>query len=171
SDLKLRVSYGETGNTGIDPYQTFSVLGKKLYMFGDKGVIGFIPNSVSNPNLTWETTKQFNVGLDFQAWKHMLSGSVNYYVANTHDLLLPRSLPSSSGFSSILENIGSTQNKGIEVSLSINNFIRTDDFNWNIDLNFSKNINKITELYGDGTDDIGNGWFLANPINVFYDYN
>lgn len=171
SDLKLRVSYGETGNTGIDPYQTFSVLGKKQYMFGDKGVIGFIPNSVSNPNLTWETTKQFNVGLDFQAWKHMLSGSVNYYVANTHDLLLPRSLPSSSGFSSILENIGSTQNKGIEVSLSINNFISTDDFNWNIDLNFSKNINKITELYGDGTDDIGNGWFLGNPINVFYDYN
>ncbi|MHA7942854.1 SusC/RagA family TonB-linked outer membrane protein [Formosa sp. 3Alg 14/1] len=171
SDLKFRVSYGETGNTGIDPYQTFSVLEKKQYMFGDNGVIGFIPNSVSNPNLTWETTKQLNVGLDFQLWKQRLSGSVNYYVANTDDLLLPRSLPSSSGFSTVLENIGSTQNKGIEASLSINNIISTADFNWNIDLNFSKNTNKITELYGDGTDDIGNEWFLGNPINVFYDYN
>ena len=170
SDLKLRVSYGETGNTGIEPYQTFSVLEKVEYMFGDSGVIGFIPNTVSNPNLTWETTKQFNVGLDFEIWKQKLSGSINYYVAQTEDLLLPRSLPSSSGFSTVFENIGSTENKGIEVNLSIKNIINTDNFNWNVDLNFSKNTNKITELYGDGLDDIGNEWFLGNPINVFYDY-
>ncbi|MAU15163.1 MAG: SusC/RagA family TonB-linked outer membrane protein [Muricauda sp.] len=170
SELKLRLSYGETGNTGIDPYQTFSTLSTSSYAFGDNGAPGFVPQSISNPNLKWETTEQFNVGLDFELWKQRVSGSINYYVSKTKDLLLPRSLPSSSGFSTVLENIGSTENKGLEVLVSFRDIIPSEDFHWQADITFSRNRNKITELFGDGLDDLGNLWFIGEPIDVFYDY-
>ncbi|MEP2059365.1 MAG: TonB-dependent receptor [Maribacter litoralis] len=170
SELKFRMSYGQTGNTGIEAYQTFSTLDTSSYSFGDSGAAGFVPSSISNPNLRWETTKQFNVGLDFEFWKQRVEGSVNYYISNTNDLLLPRSIPSSSGFTSVLENIGSTENKGLEVSLSLKDIIPSKDFVWQADFTFAQNKNKITELFGDGQDDIGNLWFIGEPINVFYDY-
>ncbi|MBC7920540.1 MAG: TonB-dependent receptor [Ferruginibacter sp.] len=170
SDLKLRLSYGETGNTGIQPYQTFSKLSSSSYVFGTSGAPGFLPGSISNPSLRWETTKQFNVGLDFGVWNNRVVGAIDYYVSNTTDLLLPRSIPSSTGFTSVLENIGSTRNKGLELAVSTNNFISTDGFQWKTDFNFSRNRNKITELFGNGKDDVGNGWFIGKPINVFYDY-
>lgn len=170
SELKLRLSYGETGNTGIGPYQTFSTLNTSSYAFGDNGAPGFVPQSISNPNLRWETTEQLNVGLDFEIWKERVAGSINYYVSKTKDLLLPRSLPSSSGFTTVLENIGSTENKGLEVLVSFRDIIPSEDFHWQADLTFSRNRNKITELFGDGLDDLGNLWFIGKPINVFYDY-
>ncbi|QTY27927.1 TonB-dependent receptor [Flavobacterium sp. CS20] len=170
SDLKLRVSYGETGNTGIQPYQTFSFLNSSSYAFGDNGVLGFVPGSLSNPDLRWETTKQFNLGLDFEFWNQHIGGSINYYVADTEDLLLPRSIPTSTGFESVLENIGSTRNKGLEINLSFKNILNSSDFNWRADLSFATNKNKITELFGNGQDDVGNNWFIGQPINVFYDY-
>lgn len=170
SNLKLRISYGKTGNTGIDPYQTFSTLSSGNYAFGDNGVLAYSPGSISNPNLKWETTKQLNIGLDFEVWKKRVTGSINYYVAKTEDLLLPRSIPSSTGFSSVLENVGETQNKGIEVNLSFLDIIPSKDFRWQADLTFSKNTNEITKLLGDGTDDVGNLWFIGESINVFYDY-
>lgn len=170
SELKLRLSYGETGNTGIEPYLTFSTLDTSSYVFGDNGAPGFVPQSISNPNLKWETTKQFNVGMDFEFWKQRIVGSVNYYESNTEDLLLPRSIPTSSGFTSVLENIGSTENKGLEISLSLKDIIPSKDFVWQADITFARNRNKITELFGNGNDDLGNLWFIGQPINVFYDY-
>lgn len=170
SELKFRLSYGETGNTGIDPYQTFSTLNTSSYAFGDNGAPGFVPQSISNPNLKWETTEQLNVGLDFEVWKQRVSGSINYYVSKTKDLLLPRSLPSSSGFTTVLENVGSTENKGLEILVSFKDIVPSKDFHWQADLTFSRNRNKITELFGDGLDDLGNLWFIGKPINVFYDY-
>lgn len=170
SDLKLRGSYGETGNTGIRPYQTFSFLENSSYAFGSSGAPGFVPGTISNPNLRWETTKQYNFGVDFEIWKHRLQGSVNYYIAKTEDLLLPRSIPTSSGFESVLENIGSTENKGLEINLTLKNLIDSPDFDWTVDLSFSTNKNKITELFGNGQDDIGNNWFIGQPIDVFYDF-
>ncbi|SFD32111.1 TonB-linked outer membrane protein, SusC/RagA family [Algibacter lectus] len=170
SDLKFRVSYGETGNTAIEPYQTFSTLNKSYYAFGNNAAPGFSPGSISNPELKWETTKQTNFGLDFEVWNRNLTGSLNYYKADTQDLLLPRSLPTSSGFTTVLENIGSTRNTGVEVNLSLNNILSSKDFRWEADFTFSTNKNKITQIYGDGKDDIGNLWFIGQPINVFYDY-
>lgn len=170
SDLKLRVSYGETGNTGIEPYQTFSTLNTSSYAFGDNGAPGFVPGSISNESLRWETTRQTNIGLDFDVWKQRLSGSINYYLADTEDLLLPRSLPTSSGFTTVLENIGSTSNRGLEVNLSFNDIIPKGEFRWQADFTFSTNRNEITELYGDGQDDLGNNWFIGEPIDVFYDF-
>ncbi|MDO6801738.1 TonB-dependent receptor [Wenyingzhuangia sp. 1_MG-2023] len=170
SDLKFRVSFGKTGNTAIAPYQTFSSLEKSYYAFGDGGAPGFVPGSISNPELKWETTKQTNVGLDFEILKRRVSGSVNYYQSNTSDLLLPRSLPTSSGFTTVLENIGATSNEGWEVNVSFKDIIPSKDFKWEADFTFSTNKNKITQIYGDGKDDIGNLWFIGKPINVFYDY-
>jgi TonB-linked SusC/RagA family outer membrane protein len=171
STLKLRTSYGSTGNTGIVPYQTFGILSPSSYTFGDTGAPGFLPGTISNPNLKWETTNQINAAVDFGFWNDRLTGTVEYYQSKTHDLLLDRSIPTSSGFVSVLENIGSTQNTGIEISLSsVNISSANNGFRWKTDINFARNRNKITELLGDGKDIVGNSWFIGQPINVFYDY-
>ncbi|MEN0054538.1 MAG: TonB-dependent receptor [Mucilaginibacter sp.] len=171
STLKLRTSYGSTGNTGIQPYKTFGVLQKTTYTFGDTGAPGFLPGTISNPNLKWETTNQINAAVDFGFWNDRLTGTVEYYQSKTHDILLNRSIPTSTGFVDVLENIGSTKNDGIEVSLSSVNIASSHNgFRWRTDINFSKNNNKITELMGDGKDVVGNGWFIGHPIKVFYDY-
>lgn len=170
SNLKVRVSYGETGNTAISPYQTLSVFEQQAYSFGNTGYIAYVPASLANEALKWETTKEFNVGLDFGLFDNRLSGNLNYYIAKTDDLLLQRSIPVSSGFETAMQNIGSTQNRGLEITLS-GSIIDTDSFKWDASINFARNKNKITDLYGDGTlKDIDNAWFVGSPINVYYDY-
>ncbi|MBT33042.1 MAG: SusC/RagA family TonB-linked outer membrane protein, partial [Thalassobius sp.] len=135
SNLKLRASYGETGNTAISPYQTFSTLEESSYVFGTTGAAGFQPGTISNPNLKWETTKQLNAGIEFAFWDTRVSGSVDYYMAKTDDLLLSRSLPSSSGFTDVFENIGATENKGVDIQLSFKNITSSNNgFQWQTDL-------------------------------------
>lgn len=169
SDLKLRLSYGITGNTGIQPYQTFSLLDKTNYAFGDAGGAGFLASSISNPDLKWETTSQLNVALDFGFWNNRLTGTFEFYDADTKDLLLYRSLPGSTGFEEVLQNIGALNNRGIEFALQ-GTLIQTPDFSWDLGINFSRNRNKIIDLFGTGADDVGNGWFIGQPIHAFYDY-
>lgn len=169
SDLKLRASYGVTGNTGISPYQTFSLLGKTAYAFGEKSGAGFLPSTISNPDLKWETTSQTNVALDFGVWRNRITGSVEYYHANTDDLLLYRSLPGSTGFEEVLQNIGALRNRGLEVALQ-STLVDGENFQWDLGLNFARNRNEIVDLFGTGADDIGNGWFIGQPIQAFYDY-
>ncbi|GGC34688.1 SusC/RagA family TonB-linked outer membrane protein [Parapedobacter defluvii] len=169
SDLKLRLSYGVTGNTGIEPYQTFSLLDKTAYAFGSSGGAGFLPSTISNPDLKWETTSQLNLALDFGLWKNRLSGTVEAYQADTKDLLLYRSLPGSTGFEEVLQNIGALSNKGIELTVN-GTVIEKNDFSWEVGLNFSRNRNEIVDLFGTGADDVGNGWFIGHPIHSFYDY-
>lgn len=173
SNLKLRASYGETGNTGINPYQTLGGLSRTTYAFDNNAAYGYRPGSIPNPNLKWETTASFNVGLDFAFFNNRLSGSLESYQQNTHDLLLQRQLPITSGFGSILENIGTTRNTGYEVTVStvnIENRNSKDAFTWSTDLNFAHNKEEIVELYGGKKDDVGNTWFIGQPINVIYDY-
>lgn len=174
SYLKLRLSYGANGNQAISPYQTLDRLSLTKYIWGDGGTTvngSFLPaNGVGNPNLKWETTRTFNVGLDFSLWNGRLSGNIDFYVANTSDLLMSRQVPIMNGFSSIMDNIGKTRNKGIEIALNSIN-LQNKDFKWTTNVNFALNRDKIIELRGDGQDDIDNKWFIGHPLRVYYDYN
>ena len=165
SNLKLRASYGRTGNTSVDPYQTQGNLARTAYGFGDVGAFGFRPNVLPNPSLKWEKTDQVDVGLEFGILDDRISGVIDAYRAFTHDLLMNRQLPASSGFAAILQNIGETRNTGLELAL---NTIPVRDWRglrWTVDLQWSKNKNEIVSLYGGKKDDVGNRWFIGQPIN------
>ncbi len=170
-NLKLRLGFGKTGNSAVDPYQTKGSLGIIKYPFdnGSTEMIGYAPNVMANSLLTWETTNQWNLGVDFGVLRGRINGSIDLYLQNTHDLLLKRQLPVVSGFPEVLSNVGKTRNKGIELSLNTLN-INTKDFQWTTDLVLSSNKEEIVELYNGKNDDIGSKWFIGNPINVHYDY-
>lgn len=168
-DLKLRIGYGKTGNSAISPYQTQGNLSMNRYVWDEALLISYAPSSMPNHALSWETTGQVNVGLDFSFFNHRLSGTIDVYSQHTYDLLMPRNLPVVSGFNSVLQNIGKTKNTGLEISLNTR-IIDSKDFNWNVDLMFYTNKEKIIELYGKKQDDIGSKWFIGQPISVYYDY-
>ncbi|MEQ9443201.1 MAG: TonB-dependent receptor [Cyclobacteriaceae bacterium] len=144
SNLKLRASYGLTGNQELPLYQSLSVLDETRYILDQKPVIGFRPIRIANPDLKWETTRQFDVGLDAGFFNQRLRFTVDYYHKKTTDLLLEVFLPTSSGFSSAIQNIGSTENKGFE--FSVEGDILTGDFTWNAGFNISTNKNVVTNL-------------------------
>lgn len=171
SNLKLRVGWGKTGNSAIDPYMTKGGLKLAKYVWdnGGKEVLGYAPSIMANDALTWETTKQWNIGLDFGLFDNRLSGAIDFYLQNTSDLLLERQIPVVSGFGSVLSNVGETRNKGIEVSLSSMN-INSKAFQWTTDVMFYANKESIESLYNGKIDDIGNSWFIGQPLHVFYDY-
>lgn len=170
-NLKLRLGYGKTGNSAVDPYQTKGGLAIKRYVYnnGATEVMGYAPSIMANGTLTRETTDQWNLGLDFGFLKNRINGSVELYLQNTKDLLLERQLPVVSGFSSVISNVGSTRNKGIEITLNTRNIL-TKNFSWSTDWMFSANKEEIVELYNGKVDDIGNRWFIGNPIDVYYNY-
>lgn len=168
--LKVRASYGRIGNTGIPPYATQGLLGRVPYSFGNKGVTGFSPILLRNPNLTWETTASFNYGIDFSFFNGRLTGSIDQYKQKTTDLLLQRFLPYSNGVNYVLENTGVTQNKGWEVGLSAVIINTKGGFNWSMDVNWFRNREKILALGEGKTQDVGNGWFVGSPTYVYYDY-
>lgn len=174
TQLKVRLSYGANGNQAINAYQTLDRLGLCKYIWGDGGTTAngsYLPsNGVGNPNLKWETTHTWNLGIDFAMLGGRLTGNVDLYVANTSDLLMSRQVPIMNGFSSIMDNIGKTRNKGIEIALNSIN-ISNRDFTWSTNVNFSLNRDKIIDLRGDGKDDISNNWFIGQPLRVYYDYN
>ncbi len=169
SNLKLRVGYGITGNSAIDPYKTLGNLGYARYNYGSTNAMAFYQNEMPNPDLKWEKTKQWNAGLDFGILKGRISGVVDVYLQNTSDLLMNRQLPQVSGFNSVVYNIGKTRNKGIEVTINTQNIQKTN-FTWSTDFIFAKNKEEIVELYGGKNDDTGNGWFIGQPLQVYYDY-
>jgi len=170
SDLKLRASYGLTGNTAIDPYQTEGSLTRTMYSFLDQPAVGFRPGRLPNPNLRWERTGQLDVGLEFTMLNNRLSGSVDYYRADTRDLIMDRQLPPTSGYSSILENVGSTRNTGFEMALSTLVAQDWHGVRWNVDFNAATNRNRIVQLSSGLLADPGNKWFVGYPISVSYDY-
>ena len=170
SFLKLRVGYGSVGNTAISPYQTQGGLVRTAYNFGDESAYGYGQNGISNPDLTWEISRTLNIGLDFGFWDDRLSGTIELYDTKTSDLLLERLLPSTSGFESVIENVGSTRNRGWELTLSANIINSNNGFVWDVDMNVFSNNEEIVELFQGTTDDIGNGWFIGHPINTYYDF-
>jgi TonB-linked SusC/RagA family outer membrane protein len=178
NSMKLRASYGVTGNTSINPYQTQGTLAPKLYTFGTVRVRGYRPGSIPNPDLKWEKTDATNIGFDYEVLNSRLSGSIDWYKTKTHDLLLTRQLPVTSGFTSTLQNVGETENNGLELSLSTVNVRNWKGLTWTSDINWSHNENEITALQSGSTSDVANVWFVGRPINintdaqrrVFYDY-
>ena len=164
--LKFRVSYGSIGNQAITPYQTQALLARTAYAWDNTAAFGYRPNSIGNPDLRWETSTTFNSGFDFSIFKNRIFGSVEYYVTNTSDLLAPQPLPNSTGFGGFTTNIGETQNRGIELSLSTLN-IEKGDFTWSTDMIFTRNREKIVSL--PNGDDIAAGRFIGQPLTVFYD--
>jgi TonB-linked SusC/RagA family outer membrane protein len=171
SNLKLRVSYGQTGNTGINPYATQGSLSRTTYAYGSSSAYGYRLSSLPNPDLKWETTSSVNLGIDFGFFDGRIQGSLDVYEQNTSDLLLERQLPPTQGTSNvILQNVGKTRNKGIELFISTINVETASGFQWSTDLNFYANREAIVELYGGKNDDVGNSWFIGQPLTVFYDY-
>lgn len=168
SDLKLRASYGLTGNDDIQPFLFSELYGTTSY----GGQPAIYPSNIPNPDLKWESTAQLNLGLNIGFFNERLSLTADYYNKQTNDLLLSRPIPTNSGFSSITENIGKVENKGIEISISSQNFV--GEFSWNTQFNISGNRNKVLELYNDQPiDDIGRGGnriMVGQPIGVFYSY-
>lgn len=168
SDLKLRLGWGRTGNSGIDPYKTWGKLNTIRYVFGDASALGYTPVEMINPKLTWETTGTYNIGIDVSLFNGRISGSLEGYVQNTSDLLLERQLPTVSGFGSIMSNVGKTRNTGIELTLNTIN-VKKRDFEWRSDWIFALNKQEILELYNGKKDDVGAGWFIGKPVQVYYD--
>jgi TonB-linked SusC/RagA family outer membrane protein len=168
--LKLRVGYGQTSNQSINPYATLGLLNTRPYNFGDEYSIGYYVSQLPNQNLGWEYSDTWNVGLDFSLLRSRLSGTIEYYVLNTKDILLSVNLPPTSGVSSYMANIGQTQNKGVEFSLNGVIIENRNGFTWEAGLNLYANRNKLVALASGQERDESNWWFVGHPIDCIYDY-
>lgn len=170
-NLKLRIGYGQTSNQSIAPYSTLGRLNTRPYNFGPNTYsTGYYVSTLPNPDLGWEFSKTLNLGLDFSILKNRLSGTIEYYVTKTEDILLNLGLPQTSGVSGYTANIGTSQNKGIELGL---NGVILDNLNgWTLEagLNFYANQNKLVSLASGQTKDEANWWFVGHNINSIYDY-
>jgi TonB-dependent starch-binding outer membrane protein SusC len=177
--LKLRTSYGSSGNRTLGRYATIAqVEASPNYVFGDGAApsIGSGITSLANSNLGWETTTGLNLGLDFAILNNRLQGNVDYYNTNTTNILYSINIPTITGFSSILENIGKVHNKGIEFSLT-GIPVRTQNFAWDMKVNFSRNRNQVKSIIGldadgDGIEDdlIASSLFIGKPLGAIYNY-
>ena len=164
SDLKIRASYGITGNQdGIGNFASRGLFGVDNYRAGAT----LIPTQLSNQNLSWENTSQFNIGIDLGLWNNRLTFTTDYFVKQTDDLLLNRVIPGISGFGTVIDNIGEVENKGFEFSL--NGAILTGDLKWNSSFNISFIDNEVKKLAVD-EQVISDSHILAegNPIGTFF---
>ena len=168
--LKLRAGWGKVGNQGVAPYQTQGLLSRTVYAFGTSAAFGYRPNTIGNPDLKWETSATANIGLDFSFLRGRIQGSLELYETNTTDLLLSDQLPGSIGFSAVTRNVGQTRNKGIELGFTTVNVNTASGFKWTTDFTFTKNTEAIISLYNGKVDDLGNRWFIGQPLNSYFDY-
>lgn len=147
SNLKLRVSIGQTGNQSIAPYQSLARYQTTVYPIGNVPVLGYIPNSVENPNLKWENTRQMDIGLDLSLLRNKIEFTFDYFDKRTDNLLQSIAIPSQSGFSSALVNFGSVENKGIEFSINLHP-VNTGNFSWSSGFNYTMYKNTVNNLGG-----------------------
>jgi len=175
NDLKLKLSWGLNGNQAVDPYQSISRLGDKNTVFGGVPYPGYVPTVLGQDELGWESTRSVNAGFDIGLLNNRITGTFSAYTRKTTDLLLARSISSVHGITEITQNIGATQNNGIELTVNSRNIVGKD-FQWSTSGNFTYNKNKILSLYGilgpDGKeiDDVANDWFIGQPIRVNYNW-
>ncbi|MHA7830259.1 MAG: TonB-dependent receptor [Flagellimonas sp.] len=174
NQLKLRLSWGVNGNQAVDPYSSITRLRDRNTLSGDESLVGYVPSVIGDKDLGWESSETYNMGLDFGFFNNRIFGDLNLYETNTSDLLLNRTISSVHGINQVTQNIGETQTRGLELSLSVVPLM-TQDFNWRISGNFSTNKNKIVSLYGDlqgngeEINDLANAWFVGEPIRVNFD--
>lgn len=169
NELKIRSSYGITGNDNIPEFLYISQYGAAEY--ASEPVIYSL--NIPNPSLKWETTKQFNLGIDLALFNERINLSIDYYKKKTEDLLLRNPIPPSSGYYEVISNIGKLENKGFEIYLHTK--IINDKFRWNSELNISFNENKVTSLFKNKPiENIGRGFQrieVGESIGIFYGYN
>lgn len=168
--LKVRAGYGVVGNQAVSPYQTQGQLLRTTYAWDATPAIGYRPNTIGNPDLRWESSSTANIGFDFSLWRGRLQGSLELYQTNTTALLLADQLPGSIGFGAVTTNVGETRNRGIEIGVTTVNINSNSGFKWSTDFQFTKNNEAIVELYNGKVDDLGNRWFIGQPLNTFFDY-
>ncbi len=174
NNLKLRVGWGIAGSQGINPYESLGLLGSSAYNFG-QGTSGqqggYTIRQLPNNSLKWQSTSQYNIGLDFGLFNNRISGAIEVYSQKTKDILLPVSLPPSNGADRTFLNLGKTKASGLEITINTINLKTASGFVWTTDLNYFFNREEIVELANPNqTRDIGNGWFVGQPITVIYDY-
>jgi len=177
SSLKLRGGWGVSSNAGINPYTTLGSLTANFYNYGQGSTVGtnyangYLINSAPNPDLTWEKTAGLNIGVDFGLFKNRLTGSIDYYDTKTTDILLQKRIPGSLGVpGGQLTNVGETASHGLEVVLSSRNIETKGGFTWRTDFNVFYNREKIVALQNNLKQDLGNGWFVGQPVTTIYDY-
>jgi len=168
--LKLRAGFGKTSNQAVNPYQTLGELSVRPYNFGSTYANGYYVSKLPNSALGWEYSQTWNYGLDFALLKNRISGTFEYYMTNTKNLLLGVNLPQTSGVSSYTANIGETQNKGWELSMNANIFENKGGWTWDVGFNLYANRNKLVALASGQTRDEGSLWFVGNNINAIFDY-
>ncbi|MDR0700778.1 MAG: TonB-dependent receptor [Tannerella sp.] len=177
-DLKLRTSYGVSGNFQIGDYEHLSTMSSESYILGaGDGVLtsGYKPDNIKNDDLSWEKTAMINVGIDLQMFKGLLGLTVEYYNSNTTDMLLSVPIPHTAGHSTALVNIGKVNNRGVEIQLNSHKNI-TKDLKYNFSANFSKNINEVKALGAGDASIISTGgvahayWIteIGKPIGSYY---
>ena len=179
SNLKLRGSYGATGNNALSPYQTLNALGSNKVVFNDALFTSYGPGTTKPGQLKWETTYEYDAGLDLGLFNNIINITVDYYHKKTRDLLNMVQLPASTGYVNTLQNVGEIQNKGWEFAADAQ--IVDKAVKWNVSANISFNRNKITKLYG-GQDIYGSVFFTGplndyvnllregQPLGIFYGY-
>lgn len=168
--MKLRVGYGQTSNQAVNPYATLGRLDTRPYNFGNEFATGYLVSELPNPNLGWEFSKTANFGLDFTMLNNRLSGTIEYYITKTEELLLRKGLPPTSGVSAVTENVGRTQNKGIEFSLNGTIIDNVNGWTWEAGLNLYANRNELVSLTSGLDRNEANWWFVGHPIDVIFDY-
>ena len=169
--LKVRVGYGQTSNQAVAPYSTWGKLSTRPYNFGPTGyATGYYVSALPNYDLGWEYSSTWNFGLDFTLLGGRLSGTFEYYIQKTSDLLQSVNLPSTSGVSSYVGNVGKTENKGVEFTLNGTILDNHNGWTWDASINISANRNKLTELASGAERDEANNWFVGHPIDAIYHY-
>ena len=178
NQLKLRLGMGITGNAAISAYATKGAIQGAYYEWGATDpALGYVPsdpsakspNKMANPDLTWEKTTQYNIGIDYGFLNNRISGSIDAYKTKTKDLLLAMSIPSLTGYTSTYANVGKTSGWGIDLQLNAIP-VQTKDFSWNTTITWSMDRNQIDELANGRTEDVNNRWFVGEEIGVYYDY-
>ena len=172
SDLKLRVSFGQVGNSVVSPYQTSATLAGTNYNFGQNAGIGLAPGNLPNQELGWERSEELNLGLNVGFFNNRVTAAIEVYNRTTKDLIMRQALPTTSGFGSIIANVGRVSNKGVEMLLNTTN-ITTKNLMWTTSLNFTKNVNRLEELpngakYGwSGGTNPENALAVGHPLKSF----
>lgn len=179
-NLKLRLGFGVTGNSAVDPYSTLGKIRSILIPFSDGNYTAYTTNEpfyakesleMANPELGWEKTTQINLGVDFGFLNNRISGSIDAYWSKTNDLLMQTNIPTLTGFSTTYANIGKTKNRGVELTLNFIPIQTKTGFLWDSNFNVAWQKDEIVELAYGKNDMVASSWFIGESIGVYYGYD
>ena len=178
-DLKLRLGWGQLGNSNLALYSSFTKLAPGITVDYLGNAVNTIQNTdqiMGNKDLRWERQEQINAGIDFTAFNNRLRFTLDVYKKNSKDLILLTPLPVTTGYLNLYSNVGELENKGVEISLG-GRIIDTKDFTWDLDVNWSTNKNKLKSLYSglqermnDASNPLNAGWWVGKPLGTIYTY-